>query len=374
MIKILAIETHFKTNGDKEVTSGVDFARIVLPLRELSKDKDFEIKIVKNPFKDNKETWDSLTKYYDIIYSSYIDSPEGYVNMAVAAKMNNCKVVVDCDDHLFLVPKASPVYETYHVGSFALDVVAKIIEDVGYLTTTNSFLKYELIEWCKKDPNQIHVLPNYLDLEMYNKDNIPKKTSDKIVIGFFGSNTHVVDIMMPEYLNALDRICKEFPTVEYRTIGLFLPHIKTRLGRQYSFLLGHADVNSWASKLWVEMMGEVDIFTAPLLNTTFSKSKSHIKWMEISAGMKPAVYTDIRQYHECVEHGTDGYLVSTEGDWYKYLKELILDEQKRKEFGRLSYEKLKRDWQMKDNVWRYKEYFTAIYEGRKPDFLKVKPN
>lgn len=368
-IRILAIETHFKTNGDKEVTSGVDFSRVVLPLRELSKDKDFEVKIVKNPFKDNKETWDSLTKYYDIIYSSYIDSPEGYINMAVAAKQNNCKVVVDCDDHLFKVPKASPVYETYHIGSFALDVVAKIIEDVGYLTTTNSFLKYELIEWCKKDPNQIHVLPNFLDLEMYNKNNIPEKKDDKIVIGFFGSNTHVVDIIMPEYLNALDRICKEFPNVEYRTIGLFLPQIKSKLSRQYSFLLGHADVNSWASQLWVEMMGGVDIFTAPLLNTTFSKSKSHIKWMEISAGAKPAIYSDIRQYREVVEHGRDGYLASTEEDWYRYFKELILDEQKRKEFGRLSYEKLKRDWQMKDNVWRYKEYFTAIYEGRKPKFL-----
>jgi len=373
-IRILGCETHWRTNGDKIVTSGVDAARIVFPLQELAKDPDFEVKIVQNPFKDNKETWDSLTKYYDIIYSSYIDSPEGYVNMAVAAKMNNCKVVIDLDDDLWEIPKASPVYETYHIGSFPLDVVSKIIEDSTYVTTTNSHLKYDIIQYCKKDPNSIYVLPNYIDLERYDKSTIPEVKRDNIVIGFFGSNTHVVDIMMPEYLNALDRICKEFPTVEYRTIGLFLPHIKTRLGKQYSFILGHADVYSWASKLWPEMMNQVDIFTAPLLNTNFSKCKSHIKWMEISAGMKPACYSDIRQYKEVVEHGTDGFLASTEEDWYRCFKELILDEKKRKEFGRLYYEKLKKDWQMKDNVWRYKEYFTAIYEGRKPNFLKVKPN
>lgn len=372
MIKICGIETHFRTNGDKEVTSGVDFARIVLPLRELSKDKDFEVKICKNPFKDNKETWDSLTKYYDIIYSSYIDSPEGYVNMAVHAKKNNCKIIVDLDDDLWEIPKVSPVYATYHIGSFELDVVSKIIEDVNYVTTTNSHLKYDIVQYCKKRPEQISVLPNFLDLEMYNKDNIPKKKDDKIVIGFFGSNTHVVDIVMPEYLNALERICKEFPNVEYRTIGLFLPQIKTKLGKQYSFLLGHADVNSWASQLWVEMMGQVDIFTAPLVNTNFSKCKSGIKFLEVSAGMKPGVYQNIRQYREFKTQDSEALLLAeTEYEWYRELKKLIENEQLRKDMGKRAYELVKNKYQMKDNVWIYKEYFTAIYEGRKPNFLKT---
>ena len=93
-IKILGIQTHWKQTGDKINTLGVDAARIVFPLQELSKDSDFEIKIVQDPFKDNNETWESLTKYYDIIYSSYIDSPEGYINMKVQADRNNCKIVL----------------------------------------------------------------------------------------------------------------------------------------------------------------------------------------------------------------------------------------------------------------------------------------
>ena len=60
-IKILGIETHYTENEVKTTTSGVDFARIVQPLTELSKDPDFEVKVVKNPFKGNEETWDSLT-------------------------------------------------------------------------------------------------------------------------------------------------------------------------------------------------------------------------------------------------------------------------------------------------------------------------
>jgi len=368
-IRVLGVETHWKTNGDKVVTSGVDFARIVQPLTELSKNPDFEIKIVKNPFDGNDETWDSLTKYYDIIYSSYIDSPEGYVNMAVQAKKNNCKVIVDIDDHLWEIPKASPVYATYHIGSFPLDVVSKVLEDVSYMTTTNSHLKYEFVTYLSKDPKDIHIIPNYIDLDFYDKKTIPESKRDNIVIGFFGSNTHVVDIMMPEYLNALARICREFPNVEYRTIGLFLPQIKTKLGSQYSFLLGHADVNSWASVLWPKMMSEIDIFTAPLLDTNFSKCKSHIKMMEIGAGAKPAVFSDIRQYREVIEHGKNGFLASTESEWYSYLKELVLSEQKRRSVGEAIYKKVSDKWQMKDGVNRYAEYFKDVYNGKKTSFL-----
>lgn len=360
-IKILGIETHFRTNGDKEVTSGVDFARVVLPLRELSKDKDFEVKIVKNPFKDNKETWDSLTKYYDIIYSSYIDSPEGYVNMAVHAKKNNCKVVVDCDDNMFKIPKPSPVYETYHIGSFALDVVAKILEDTEYMTTTNSFLKYEFIEWCKKRPEQIKVLPNFVDLDRYNKDNIKPKDNDKIIISFHGSNTHVVDLVMPEFLNGVTRIIKEFPNVEFHTTGLFLPQLKTKMGNQYKFILGHSDVYSWASELWPKMMQNADIVVAPLVQSDFSKSKSGIKFLENSAAMKPGVYEDIRQYQEFKSQDSEALLLAeTEYEWYRELKKLVENEQLRKDMGKRAYELVKNKYQMRDNVHLYADYFKSL--------------
>lgn len=359
-IKILGIETHWKTNGDKIVTSGVDFARIVQPLQELAKNPDFEVKIVKDPFKDNNETWDTLTKYYDIIYTSYIDSPEGYINMKVNADKNNCKIVVDIDDNLHEIPPASPVYETYHIGSFPLDVVSKIIEDAEYVTTTNSFLKYDIKKWYGRDLNTTQVLPNFIDFKRYDKSKIKEKTNDKIVIGFFGSNTHVVDIMMPEYINAIERLCKEFPNVEYRTIGLFLPHIKSKLGRQYSFTLGQADVFSWASELWPKMMSECDIFTAPLLNTNFSKCKSNIKLLEIGAGSKPAVFSDIRQYRELIHNGDNGYLAADQYDWYRYLKELILSEENRKSIGESLYNTVRDNHQMKDGVKLYADYFKSI--------------
>ena len=37
--------------------------------------------------------------------------------------------------------------------------------------------------------------------------------------------------------------------------------------------------------------------------------------------------------------------------------------------GNNLYDKVKRDWQMKDGVKRYKEYFKSIYNGEKPKFL-----
>jgi glycosyltransferase involved in cell wall biosynthesis len=117
------------------------------------------------------------------------------------------------------------------------------------------------------------------------------------------------------------------------------------------------------------MMSECDIFTAPLLNTNFSKCKSNIKLLEIGAGSKPAVFSDIRQYKEIIHNGDNGYLAGIEYDWYRYLKELILDEQKRIDIGKSLYEKVYNQWQMKDGVNRYAEYFKDVYNGKKTSFL-----
>lgn len=367
-IKILALETHFKKEGDKYSTSGVDFARIVLPLKELSKDPEFEISIRQNPFEGYKEqSWQELASNFDIFYTSYIDSPEGYVNMALMAKKHNVCVAIDLDDNLWRVDSRSPVGAVYYHGSDALHVASCVLEDVAHITTTNQFLKYRIAEYTASNPSKITALPNYIDLEMYDKSKIPETKRNKIVIGFFGTSTHLIDLVFEPYLNAITRICKEFPNVEFQTTGLFLPQVKTKLGKQYKFVLGKSDVYSWASTLWPKMMSEVDIFTAPLVPTEFNKCKSNIKALEIGAGSKPGVYQDIRQYQETIENGVNGFLAETEEDWYKSLKKLVESETLRKEMGQRAYEKIFEKYQMKNNVWKYKEYFKSLIEGRKPE-------
>lgn len=363
-IKILALETHYQKikNGDCR-THGVDQARIINPMKELAKNKDFEVDIRKDPFTTFLVDWDSVTKYYDFIYFSYVDNPVGFANMGLMAMKNNCTLVADLDDALDLVPQGSNVYKTYHPGSKALYICECILQEVAHLTTTNQHLKYHMVDWLKVPHSKVKVFPNYIDLSFYDFKVIPDKTKDNspIVIQFFGTSTHVVDIMSKEILESLDKILAEFPNVTFDTCGMFLPQLKTRWGKQYTFHLGEPDVDKWATKLWPELMSEADICIAPLKNTEFSKCKSSIKFLEISAAKKPGVYADIRQYREMEAQSPGCCLLadSLEG-WYRQLKKLVQSKQLREEMGQKAYNLVKDNYQVKDHVESYASYFKSI--------------
>lgn len=352
--------THGKylKNG-KYQTHGVCYARIINPLSKLDREK-FEVVITDNPFTDKLDSWDKVTKYYDIIYFSYVNDAKWFANMGMMAEKNKCVMVVDLDDALDLVPPQSNVYKTYHPGSEALYICECILQEVGHITTTNAFLKRHMVEWLKVGYDRIKCLPNYIDLETYDYRKISKKEDDKIVIQFFGTSTHVVDILWEPVVGALDRIMNEYKNVYFDTCGLMLPHLKSKWGYRYTFHLGKPDVYEWANELWPELMSKADICIAPLKPSDFSKSKSNIKFLEISAAKCPTVASDIRQYQEM-----EGCLLAppTSQDWYEQLKKLIDSKELRKEVGEKSYEYVKKYHTIQSHIKEYEDYFTNIYNN-----------
>jgi len=360
MIKILGWKTHGKwLKNDKYQTHGVDYARIINPLQHLDKEK-FEVTITDDPFNDKLKTWDEITKYYDIVYFSYMDGIIDFVNLGLMSEKNNCELVVDLDDALDMVPKGSNVYQAFHPGSEQLYICECIIQEVKHVTTTNMFLKRHMVEWLGLAHNKVKCLPNYIDFNMYDYKKINKKKSDKIVIQFFGTSTHVVDILWAPLMVAMERIMSEYKNVYFDTCGMFLPHLKSRWGYRYTFHLGKPDVYEWADKLWPELMSEADICLAPLQPTDFSKCKSGIKFLEVSAGKCPLIASNIRQYQEM-----EGCLLAdpTPEDWYRHLKTLIDSPEKRKELGEQAYEYVKKYHQIQDNIQQYEDYFTTIFNN-----------
>lgn len=372
-IKVLFLETHMK-DGKDTITHGVDFARVVNPANSLKDHPDFEVECRKDPIKNNDGTdapqknWDEVTKYYDIIFTSYIDFAPGYTHLGYFTKKNNIPHVMDVDDNLWEIPKHSPTYNFFHPGSDRLNVVSLAMEDTPYITTTNLFLKYRLVKYLSKGHEKIKTLPNYIDLSIYNFRNItPKKNKQEILISYYGTNTHTKDVMDVSLNRALMRLMREHPNVYFETTGFFLPQMKTVFKKQYRHRLGKKNFYDWV-KLWEVIMGEADICIAPLENTDFNKSKSNIKYLEYSAGKLPGVYQDIRQYKEMVKtvNGTPtGFLASTEEEWYKNLKALVVSEELRKKVGEAAYQYVKTEHTMQGHVEDYADFFKKVYETHK---------
>ncbi|MBM3212502.1 hypothetical protein FJZ33_09790, partial [Candidatus Poribacteria bacterium] len=76
MIRIYGLATH--TN--KERTSGVDFLRIIQPLKHLAKEEGFKVDIY-NPHEKEPTHWRDVAPKYDIIYFNYLTMDWGYAAM-----------------------------------------------------------------------------------------------------------------------------------------------------------------------------------------------------------------------------------------------------------------------------------------------------
>jgi len=360
-IRVLCLETHMKTNkNDISTTSGVDYARTILPGKYLP-DTEFEVEIRKDPFTKDQKNWDEITKYWDVIVASYIDTPWGYVSMGFSAEKNGCAVVLDLDDNVFELTPDNPVYKNYHKGTEALYTLTSIFHHCKWVMTTNSVLRNKIIRNCNRnyDRELTKVIPNYVDLTAYDFTKIKPVKKDRITILHAGSSTHWKDLTEGGFMGGMKRILKEYDNVDFMTIGNWIPEWQTIAGGRYKQMQGKPDVYEFIDKLWPEMCAITDIVVVPLAFDEATICKSGIKYLEFSAGKVPGVYSKIRQYQELIEPGR-GFLAKTEDEWYESIKQLIESEQLRREVGESAYQYVKDNWTIQGNIRLFADWIKSI--------------
>lgn len=358
-LKILGLETHQrKLRNGKWSTSGVDWARIIQPLQHLANHPDFEVEIRKEPFTKKEKNWNEITKAWDIIWTSYIDEPIGYVQMAFWGEKNNCKIVADIDDNVWQLDPANPVFNSYHPGSEKLHTLSSIMEHVEWVTVSTMPLKRTVVRLNGRKHDKTIVLPNYIDLTAYDIDKTIKNKKDKLTILHAGSSTHFKDLTEGGFVSGMTRILKENPHVEFVTIGNWIPQLQTLWGPQYRQIMGKPDVYEWISDLWPKIIGMTDITVAPLKDDPHTRCKSGIKFLEFSAGKVPGVYQDMDQYRDHLLMSWDRGLLA--GDWFTQLNRLVKDEKLRLSMGQKAYEYVKDNHTIQGNIDKHAEFFKGV--------------
>lgn len=361
MIKILAMPGHITDKG----MTGVDYARVVGPMEALGKHKDFEVDIL-TPEKDAKSTvvtWLKRAKKYDIFVLNYNNNPTGFAAMACMAQKEGKKIVCDLDDSLWNIKSDNTAYEAFKKGSDGLRVVSAILRESDYVTCTNSYLKNVICHNTNKKHDKVKVFPNYIDLDLY-KYPVGSKDERNITIMHFGSTSHFQDLQDENFNKGMDMIMGEYPNVTFRTIGALIPGYKHRWGSRYSHGYGAPDLYTWVKDKYPVFMKEADIIVTPLEDDIYTRCKSSIKFIEASAAKKPGVWQNIRQYRDVVD-GENGFLAKTATEWHDAMKKLIDSYELRVEMGEKAYETIKKDWQLKDHVEDYANFYKEILDKDK---------
>jgi len=326
-------------------------------MKYLSKNPDFEIV----QFDIHKKTdWMWVAEHVDIIFFNYLHNPWGYAAMGAMARKNGVKMVIDLDDSLWDISEDNPAYKVFYPKSEALMNFNAILKDVDYVTTTSSYLKNVIVHNALIRHDKIHVIPNYIDLELY-KHRAKFRQAPDIVISHFGSTTHFNDLANDRFAQGMDMVMKKYPTVRLKTIGAMIGDFKERWGMRYYNDYGHQDIYHWIQDedRFSKFMDETDIMVTPLVENVYNRCKSQIKFLEVSSAKIPGVWEKIRQYEEVVD-GKNGLLAHSAQDWYEAIEKLILDENLRKTMGREAYNTVKKDWTIQGNINRYVDLFKSI--------------
>lgn len=175
-----------------------------------------------------------------------------------------------------------------------------------------------------------YVIPNGLAKEVLDIRNLDKKKpiSDKIQI-FYGAGSKTHDADFDLISRPVARILCDFPNVSLYIIGqLELSSIFDNYKKQIHRISRLSAVN------YFQEISQYDIALMPLTDNFFNKCKSNIKYIEASILNIPSVASNIYEFSQAIVDGENGFLASTEEEWYEKIKQLIQNPSLRKNMSK----------------------------------------
>jgi glycosyltransferase involved in cell wall biosynthesis len=302
-----------------------------------------------------EEQWDNVFKEYDVYWTSYFADDRAGAAIFYHANKHGKKVIIDIDDNYLDVPESNLQYEKFQSGKRDRAMLSTILSFADALTVSTEPLKQRLFEHIKKVhgiEKPIYVLPNCNDIKDWDFEPAPKH-ADRVTIGYTGSNSHQDDLQM--IMPAIKKIMEKHKNVWFETIGVV---DKKKLNVYFEGMnddcLNRCGLLPATAtfKEYPEWLAEQkwDIGIAPLVDTSFTRSKSHIKFLEYSVYKIPTVASRVYPYFmelcntEVIEDGETGFLCKPK-EWFNVLDKLVTDKKLRERIGENAYEHVKENWQ-----------------------------
>ena len=153
---------------------------------------------------------------------------------------------------------------------------------------------------------------------------------DRIKIGYFsGSISHNenFELIKPAIKEVLDN----YPFVELHIVGhLDIPQDM----KQYTQRIIIHEYVDW--KALPQLISQVDINLAPLVDSVFNRAKSEIKWIEAALVKVPTIASHIGAFADMMIDGQTG-LLAKDSEWKEKLESLILSADLRRELAENAY-------------------------------------
>jgi hypothetical protein len=238
---------------------------------------------------------------------------QGQHSLAVQAKRQGIKIVVDMDDDLHAVSKRNtaaknidPVTQPWHNPGWATKVMA--VADV--LTVSTPALR-------KYGPRKAVVVPNRLP--EYASALAPETSPSRRVVGWTGAlNVHPDDLQVTGgALNGVDAPVRVVGQHNGVADALGLPPDRVTLGAPWQVQV---------PAYWKAVAENIGVGIAPLELTDFNRAKSGLKVQEYMTLGIPWVASPTPEYERLAAESHGGVIARTPLQWANALNRLLTDD------------------------------------------------
>jgi len=250
---------------------------------------------------------------------------EYLIEIRNSGNMRNVPVMMEIDDNILSVPVQNPAFAAYSPGSEIRKITERQLRISDGIIVSTPYLKNIYKEY---NPN-VYVIPNSIDWKIWSSvKNHPKPG---IRIGWSGGSAHREDLAIIE--NVIPRILdahKDARFVFMHGIAPFLLDLEKKYPGRMELHTEWARIDKYPAKI---ASLDFDIAIAPLIDSSFNRAKSNLRWLEAAALGVPCVASNVGHFAQTIDNHTDGILCETEDDWFKYLSRLITDKKLRRGMG-----------------------------------------
>lgn len=376
----------------KNSDGGCDYYRAVLPIQTAKKNGSMQAESLwpANIIADisyNKERFQSVMNadvfvLQRVIGKSFLRK----IHEVILANKTKGKMVMDHDDNVFRVSPLSNHYCDYGTEEIKiqsggdvifewkdgvnidikknqsrLDEIKWSLENCDMLTVTTGVLADVFRPYCEN----IRVLPNCVDMNIWNRLPLVRKNPDEVRIYWSGGYSHWEDLFMIK--EVLVKIAQDYKNVKI-VIGGWKP-----VGMEMEYPKDQFEFRPWVDTVaypYATAIADPDIAVIPVVDNEFNRCKSAIKWIEMGSLRVPSVSSLISPYQEMVSLKEDNGIFiehNSPDSWYKGIEMLVKDAALRKKIGDAAHETVKENF---DINTQYHQWVNAYQEVLSANTLK----
>lgn len=257
----------------------------------------------------------------------------------IISKVLKKKYIYDFDDAIWL-----PNYSDTNAAFHRLKAYWKVnycMKWAYQITAGNAYLA----NYAKQFNPNVHVIPTTIDLINYHNQ-LTDYNQEELIIGWTGTHTTM------HYLDDIVPILKELEK-EIKFTFMVISNVPP------NYELASLQFVKWNKSSEISDLAKFSIGIMPLRADQWSEGKCGFKGLQYMSLGIPALMSPIGVNKEIIEHGKNGFLLTTTDEWKTTIKTLLADKNLRQKIGRAGHQTIQQKYSVEANLKNYLTVFEA---------------